>query len=220
MLGQLYDSAGTASYTWDGNLWAPDRFDNRYREWLQRRGQPAEPLPPPSRLPAFPDGVDTGALHMFAVCCSHEGSVGAFCRPAPAPVTRLCQNGKPAKGMAWALLLLQAPKGATLPACRSCKIRAHKLPARTPATRHAPLPPGVIPTGAEMRRLLTEAALASYGGAAGAADASVRAVAEGVLAGAAAGAEAARAVRLYSGEASPLELLRQYLKCVPHLCLS
>ncbi|KAG2497218.1 hypothetical protein HYH03_004807 [Edaphochlamys debaryana] len=72
------------------------------------------------------------------------------------------------------------------------------------------LEPGRIPDGAEMRRLLTEAALAACGP-----DAAVASTARAVMEAAAAGPEAERARRVLAGPASPLELLRLYLRTAP-----
>ncbi|GLC43944.1 hypothetical protein PLESTB_000212500 [Pleodorina starrii] len=70
--------------------------------------------------------------------------------------------------------------------------------------------PGRIPSGAEMRQLLTEAALAAYDSGSGLAE-----VAAAVAAECGAGPEAERAVRLAGGADSPLQLLKMYLGTAP-----
>ncbi|GIL51391.1 hypothetical protein Vafri_7390 [Volvox africanus] len=70
--------------------------------------------------------------------------------------------------------------------------------------------PGYIPDGAQMRQLLTEAALAVYDKDSGLAEVAAR-----VAGDCASGPEAERAVRLADCLCSPLELLRQYLGTLP-----
>ncbi|GIL75483.1 hypothetical protein Vretimale_8119 [Volvox reticuliferus] len=74
----------------------------------------------------------------------------------------------------------------------------------------ASVEPGHIPDGAQMRQLLTEAALAVYDKDSGLAEVAARVAAECAL-----GPDAERAVRLAECPYSPLDLLRQYLGILP-----
>ncbi|KAG2443487.1 hypothetical protein HXX76_001840 [Chlamydomonas incerta] len=53
---------GPVAFSWTAPLWPAERFDNRYRAWRDKRGPPAEPLPPPSALPPLPSGVEPAAI--------------------------------------------------------------------------------------------------------------------------------------------------------------
>ncbi|PNW74124.1 hypothetical protein CHLRE_13g586350v5 [Chlamydomonas reinhardtii] len=55
-------AGGPVAFSWTAPLWPAERFDNRYRTWRDKRGPPAEPLPPPSALPPLPSGVEPGAI--------------------------------------------------------------------------------------------------------------------------------------------------------------
>ncbi|EFJ50097.1 hypothetical protein VOLCADRAFT_89124 [Volvox carteri f. nagariensis] len=97
--------------------------------------------------------------------------------------------------------------------------RAQRGPPAEPLPAPSALPPfpasvepGRIPGAAEMRKLLTEAALAVYDDGK---DSGLAAVAAAVAAECASGPDADRAVRVCAGPDSPLQLLKMYLGTAP-----
>jgi hypothetical protein len=76
---QLSRQAGTPPpvVTWTAPAWPSSRFQPNFRRWQSGRGNALRPLPPPSRLPPLPDGIDPGGNGSLATqsystssCCT------------------------------------------------------------------------------------------------------------------------------------------------------
>ena len=189
--------------------------------WGQdKRGPPAEPLPPPSALPPLPSGVEPGGLG----CLSAAGSflavppLCACCYRLPGRACLLRYVIREHKVSSLSVIVGEPPR---FSAQHSTAQARHSAGAALPyfgtfltpnssALRTAVDSAGAIPTADELRTLLTEAALAALA-ANGGGDGGVTAVARAAIDAAAASVDTQLARRLAAAPESPLQLLRMYL---------